>query len=118
MIMLSHIRLWHSGCAGHSKCPNPCSNRGRRANEIQLGKYFGEIMGEVVNKSFDRIQKNIANKADKLLTLLQEHNGTLYGKWTKKKNKVYEKLSISCDAILGDIDSLNEIEVPEFEKDR
>lgn len=81
-------------------------------------RQIGKIMGTVVNKSFDKIQTSIANKADKLLTLLQEHNGTLYGKWTKKQNKVYEKLSASCGSILEDIDSLEEIEVPEFEKDR
>lgn len=75
-------------------------------------------MGVVVNKSFNRVRKDIARKAEKLTDFLREHNGTLYGEWTRRQNSMYEKLNTMCYSLSEELSNLEEIEVPEFERDK
>lgn len=76
------------------------------------------IMGVVVNKSFNKLEKDIAKKYEKLLEFLIENNGNLYDKWTYKKNKMYSKLAGLCDSLAEEVSYLDEIDVPEFEEDK
>lgn len=73
-------------------------------------------MGRVVNKSFERVRKDIAKKSEKLLSFLQDNNGNLYGDWTTKQSKMYDKLNALLLDLSEEIFNLDEIEVPEFEK--
>lgn len=85
---------------------------------IPPGALGESIMGQVVNKSFNKLEKNIAKKYEKLLDFLIENNGNLYDKWTYKKDKMYNKLAELCDSLAEEVSFLDEIEVPEFEKDK
>lgn len=73
-------------------------------------------MGVVVNKSFRQIQKSVANKGQKLFRLLEEHNGTLWGEWTRTQDRFYERLATLCYEVVEEIDNLEEIVLPEYEK--
>lgn len=75
-------------------------------------------MGKVVNKSFERVRKDIAKRSEDLLDFLRDHNGTIWGDWTTRQRKIYEQLSELCYEITETVSDLDEIEVPEYEKVR
>lgn len=73
-------------------------------------------MGVVVNKSFERVRRDIARKSDKLFEFLKENSGNLYGEWTSKQNRIYERLSGLSESLCEEISFIDEVEVPEFSK--
>jgi hypothetical protein len=75
-------------------------------------------MGRVVNKSFNRVRKDIFKKAEKILFFLESNIGDLQNseKWTIKQNNTYDKLSALCFGLTEEVDNLDEVEVPDFEK--
>lgn len=87
------------------------ANPAQRSREVS-------IMGVVVNKSFNQLEKSIAKKYEKLFDFLKENNGNLYDEWTYKKSKMYDKLAGLCDSLAEEVSFLDEIEVPEFEEDK
>ncbi len=75
-------------------------------------------MGLVVNKSFRKIRADITKKSDKLYSYLYDNSGNLYSDdWTKLHNKIYEKLLSICNDLVEEISNLDEIEIPNYDKE-
>jgi hypothetical protein len=67
-------------------------------------------MGRVVNKSFKKVQKDIAKRALKLEEYLKNNHGNLYDEYSVKQRKIYNKISALCIRLLEEIDNLDEVE--------
>jgi len=73
-------------------------------------------MGVVVNKSFNRVRRDIDKKSYKLLTFLEDNVEQLSADWTPKQDKIYMKLSSLSYSLLEEINNLDEVDVPEYGK--
>jgi hypothetical protein len=72
-------------------------------------------MGVVVNKSFNKVRKDIDKKAWKLLIYLQDNICQLDGDWTSDQNDIYMKLgqlSFSLEVEIAKLEAIRN--VPEF----
>jgi len=76
-------------------------------------------MGIVVNKSFNRVRKDIVRKADRLKEFIETNAmATADGSWTLKQNNLFERLGSLAHSLSEEVSKLDEVEVPEFERDK
>lgn len=79
-------------------------------------------MGRVVNKSFNKVRKSIGKKSLKLASFITDYGQELWlpggapKSWTAKQSRAYDKLAGLCYDLAEEINNLDEIEVPDFEK--
>ena len=73
-------------------------------------------MGIVVNKSFNKIRKDIYKRAIKLYHFVEDNHIELDGEWTDKQFKLFYKLQGLSESLVQEISLLDEIECPKPKK--